>query len=418
MNNKVRIFIKIIYYISTFALGIFLAVYLPNYFMYEMSMDTIITSLNTPNERDKAIALMGGYYYVDEYYQQDFVADGVSCGIVLFEAATLTYKDENGKKVDEGIIHNAYAGFIYNVRSVYKFNELKNNQAKLKLTNSNGKESIITIIDTDSDYDGTLDTVSTLEARNFLYIDLAQDYGNELTKLEMIDSFGNVFKEFNFSNLNFSGQFFKDVKAFEDEYNSNYGSQNLKALHDEFVAKGNGKYKVSTYGNFQTTALQRSMLIVVFYFIGVYLIADLLLGKRYIIKFFKWILVKVFKVKFKEKQPKKPAVATFGNDYFCKFVLKVDTSECPDFNSSITIKYSNEKANVEFNLMKGSNYSSTKRIKVGTYVNLWIDIDRDYEIPNAPESLIVEGYNKELVLKLKKKERKEESNENYNSKLD
>lgn len=419
MNNKLRIFIKVIYYISTFALGIFLAVYLPNYFMYEMSLDTIINSLNSQDEKYKAIGLMGGYYNVDVYYQQDFVVNGVQGGIVLFEAASLTYKDENGNKVDGGLIHSAYAGFIYNVKAVYKFNELKDNKAKLILTNSAGKESTISIIDADSDMDGTLDTNSTLESRNFLYIDLAQEYGNELTKLQMVDSYGKVFKEFTFTDLNFSGKFFEDVKPFEEEYNKNYNSDKLLTLHNEFIAKGNGKYKVSSYDNSQTTALQRSMLIVVFYFIGVYLIADLLLGKRFIIKFFKWLLVKVFKVKFKEKEPKKDVVVpTFGNDYLCKFVLKIDTTECPEFKGSITVKYSNEKGNVEFNLIKGSNYTSTKKIKVGTYVNLWIDIDRDYEIINAPENLIVEGYNKELILKVKKIERKEETNENYNSKLD
>ncbi len=417
MNNKVRIFIKVIYYVSTFALGIFLAVYLPNYFMYEMTMDTIISSLNS-EQKDKAISLMGGYYCVDQYYQQDFVVEGVQCGIVLFEAETLTYKDEKDNQVENGRMHDSYAGFIYNVKAVYKTYQLKDNQAKLIVTNSEGKESTIEIIDFDSTMDGVKNCVSTIEQRNFLYIDLAIDYGTTLTSLKLIDAEGLLFREFKFDNLDFSGQIFKDVKTFANEYNSDYKSPNLKTLNDEFLAKGNGKYKVSTYGDFQTKALQRSLLIVVFYFIGIYIIADLALGKRYIIKFFKWILVKVFKVKFKEKKPKEPDIKYYAKDYFCKLTVKIDVGKYTDFIGPVVIKYSNENANLEFNLMRGFEFSSTKRVRVGTYCNLWIDIDRNYQIEDAPENLVVEGYNKELVLKLKKIERNDGKNENYNSKLD
>ena len=138
------------------------------------------------------------------------------------------------------------------------------------------------------------------------------------------------------------------------------------------------------------------------YFVGIYVIGDFLVGNRYILKFFRWLLVKVFKVKFKEKPVKNKEA--FGHDYYCQVTFVLDPSEVEGFSDSVQIRYSNNDGEISFLLLKEENYTTTVRVKAGTYVNLWIDLDRQYATQNLPETLVVEGFRKALKIKIIKRE--------------
>lgn len=97
------------------------------------------------------------------------------------------------------------------------------------------------------------------------------------------------------------------------------------------------------------------------YFIGIYLIGDSLIGKRYVIRFFKWVFVKVFKIKPKQKKVKNEE--TFGHDYFCKLTMTCDVSEVEEFDTSVQVKYSNESGEAQFTLLKAAIIPKRSRSK-------------------------------------------------------
>ena len=55
--------------------------------------------------------------------------------------------------------------------------------------------------------------------------------------------------------------------------------------------------------------------------------------------------------------------------------------------------------------MKDKNYTDTQQVKAGDYVNLWVDVDKNYTAQGLPDTLEVEGYQKQITFKLKREER-------------
>ncbi len=400
--KKTKLFAKIVYYVFTFSLGIFLALFLPIYYMMTETPRIIQQSLEQGNYSD-AMSLVGGYYNSQPVFQKNFSKKG---GIVLFEAATLMYfpdsDEENEKNQDESKLHKAYAGFVYGVKDSYLLTgNNESNNAKVVVTDKDGIKRDYDLLDSDSDGDQIKDTCATFFTNGFFYLDIDLDTYKSVSKIELLDKNGDVFESLE-SDLSFQGTFFSDVNDFVEEYNKDHKSEKCQELNDVFLAKSQN-YQMSSTSLARNKADSKSAVIVVVYFLCVYIIADFLVGRHYIIRFFNWLLVKVFKVKFKEKQPKYKEA--FGHDYFCQVTFALDLSDVDGFSDGVQIKYSNEENEVCFILLKEQNYTATQRVKAGTYVNLWIDLDKNvYRTQNLPETLIVEGYQKGYQVKILKRE--------------
>lgn len=396
--KKGLVIANIIYYLFTFSIGVLLAIFLPYFLMlYGESINIIEKSLEEKNYV-QAISIVGGYYDDEYVLQQDFSSGG---GIVLFKAATLLPgTDEDGNSVQDMKMHKAYAGFVYGIKDTYKIAKTENNQAVINITDISGNVHTVQVLDTDTNEDSIKDTNSTCVKNGFFYVDFDQDTLSSIAKIEIIDCDGGIYATVE-TNLDYSEQFFDDATAFIEEYNANFKSENLNQLNDEFLAK-NEHYKISSDGVVKSSADKKSAIIVVVYFIGIYLIGDSLIGKRYVIRFFKWLFIKVFKIKPKHKKPKKEEV--FGHDYFCKIALTADVSELEEFDGSVQVRYSNEKGEVQFILLKSKDYADTQQVKAGDYVNLWVDLDQKYTTQGLPDTLEAEGYQKQISFKILKRE--------------
>ena len=410
MSKGVRIFIKVIYYIFTFFLGALLAVLLPNWFAYEISMNTINNSLNSGNYSD-AMIIVGGYIDKEYVYQETFDGGG---GIVLFSAATLTYYSDSEQSKDETKLHKAYAGFIYGVKDKYDIVSNNDNQSKILIVRNDDTEVEFSLLDFDSDGNGTLDSSSTLARKNFIYLDFDEDTATNIKQIKFIDKNGNTSITIN-KNLDYSDQFFVDVNDFVDEYNRDYNSSALEELNSSFLAK-NSNYAISDTGGAGNKAVKRAIIIIIVYFAVVYIIADLALGKRYLIRFFKFILVKVFKVKFKEKEPRDDekrieelTSKSFGGDFYSMVTVSLDVEDAPELNSGVEVSYMKDGDKISFSLSKDGNYTATRRVKVGLYVNPWINLDNKFEAVNMPLKLIVDTYKIDILIKIINKERSEDA---------
>lgn len=404
--KKGRIVANVIYYLFTFTIGVLLAIFLPFFMMLYGESFAIIEKSLSSGDYSNAISIVGGYYNDEPVFQADFPEGG---GIVLFSSASLyPGKDAEKNTVDDMYMHKAYNGFVYGLKG--KLNVTKDandyNKAGINVIDFDGVVHKFEILDTDTNNDAKNDTNSSCVNYGFMYVDFNYPGGNpkfettSIAKIELVDCDGNVYTSVE-THLDYSEQFFADVNDFIVEYNANFNSENLNGLHDAFIAKSE-HYKQSSVGVVKSSADKKSAIIVVVYFVVVYLIGDSLIGGRYVIRFFKWILVKVFKVKFKTKKPKNKEA--FGHDYYCKFTLIADVSAVEDFETSIQVKYSNEKGEAQFTLMKGRNYADTQQIKAGEYVNLWIDLDHRYIAQDLPDTLEVEGYQKQITFKILKRE--------------
>ena len=185
------------------------------------------------------------------------------------------------------------------------------------------------------------------------------------------------------------------------DFNRDWKSEKLEGLHDAFLAKSES-YKISSTGVVANSkADTKAAIIVVAYFLCVYVIADFLLGHRFILRFFRWFLYKVCKVKPRQKKPPKRS-EVFGNDYYCQVTFELDVTEIENFAESVQIRYTDSKGEeISFILLKQENYQATQRVKAGVYVNLWIDLNKtEYATQDLPEELFVEGYRKTFTVKI------------------
>lgn len=397
--KKGRLFAKIIYYIFTFILGLILAFTLP-YFMYVHTAMRSIPKWLHAGQYDNAMGLIDGYHNRQHVYQQNF--DGG--GIVLFEATTLSENsgEEEDKTIDGDKLFKSYAGFIYGVQGNYNVFATENNQTKLVVTTLDGATKTVEILGYDSNGDGKKDGNATAEQNDYVYLEFRQEDVPSIRYLTFIDKDGGEFFKSKELSLDFSGKFFADVDDFVQEYNRDYQSQKLTEISAEFLAKSED-YAINSYGDLKKKADTNAAVIVVVYFVCIYVIADFLLGNHYIIKFFRWFLYKVCKVQPKNKQ-KLPKNEVFGHDYFSMVTVSLDLDEVQDFNGSVQVKYTNSDAEVVFTLLKENNYTATQRIKAGTYVNPFIDMNRDYAPTNLPDNLEVEGFQMDVKIKIIKRE--------------
>lgn len=395
MSRGVKIFASIVYYLIAFVIGILLAIALPYSFFYKGTMKYISTSLGEGNYAN-AIDVVGGFYNEDYVLHQEFD----NGGLVLFETVTIAYQvDEEGKQsTSEQYVHKAYSGYIYGVKDTYDINGSENNKSAIGIV-CNGIEDKSTIIEYATD-SRTKDTNSSIYQYDFLYMDLGIDEYSKIDKIILYDKNDNVYASIE-CNLDFGGTFFDDVENFVNVYNEDYTNPELEGLRDEFLNKSD-KYHISSYGPVQKKASRKAIFLIVLYFICIYILGDSLLGKKYVIKGFKWLLKKVFHVKFKSDEKISPE-EVFGHDYYCNLTLSLDVSEAEDLSTAVLVKYScSTLDDVEFALIKGDNYTQSKRVKAGTYMNPYTQIADGYYFEEVPEVLKVEGYRMNITLKVKK----------------
>ena len=397
--KKGRIFAKIIYYIFTFLLGIMLAFTLP-YFMYVATAMRNIPKWLHAGQYDNAMGLIDGFHNKQYVYQEDFEGGG----IVLFEATTLSENsgDEEDKTVDGDKIFKSYAGFIYGVQDRYEVFATQNNSTKLIVTDLDGNTKPVELLSYDKNGDGSLDGVATAEQNDYIFLEFRQEEFGSIKSLSFLDKNGNVFFASRELSLDYSGKFFDDVDEFVAEYNRDYMSANLNKLSEKFLGKDDN-YAINTYGDLKKKADTNAAIVVVVYFVCIYIIADFLLGNHYIIKFFRWFLYKVCKIEPKRKQ-KVDKSEVFGHDYFSSVTMSLDVESVPEFNGSVQVRYTNSDSEITFILLKENGYAATERIKAGTYVNPFVDMNRDYTLTNLPDNLEVEGFRMDVKIKIIKRE--------------
>lgn len=395
-----KLFAKIVYYLFTLSVGVLMAIFLPYFYMYYGESLSIVNSSLKSGDYASAMELVGGYFDKTPVLLSQ---DG-NCEIVLFNAATLVYSDDEDA-VDESQLHKSYAGFVFGADS-YDINWSSGaNNARLVVTDGDGNTHDVDILNYDSDGDGVADSNATHLQYGFFYIDLDEaTTGGSISAITLLDKDGNVFAEFAV-DLTYGEVFFDDVSAFVEEYNRDFSSDKLSQLDAEFLAK-NENYAKSSTGVAQSSADKKSAVIVVVYFVSVYVIGDFLVGGRYILKFFRWLLFKVFKIKPKQRTPKYDEA--FGHDYYSQVTFVLDVSAEENFSQSVEIRYTGQDGEeISFLLLKEQNYSVTKRVKAGTYLNLWVDLDRNnYALENLPSTLVVEGYQKAFKIKILRREEK------------
>lgn len=404
--KKGRIFAAIIYYLLTFSLGVLMALFLPYLlYYYSESVSYIQESLESGNYQG-AISVVGGYY--DDRYVLEEKFDGG--GIVLFPAATLLeYTDEEGNTQDDRYLQYSYGGFLYGAGD-YAITKTENNQACVRIADKDGAVHTLTILNTDTDGNGTKDTIATIVQNDFVFLDIAKSEFGSIAKIEFIDCDGNVYKQFECS-LSFEETFFEDVKPFVELYNKEYpeGDEALEALSKELDALSkellnkDAHYHMSADGVVVSKADTKATIIVVVYFVCVYILGDFIVGGKYILKFFRFLNAKVFKIQFKRKAPKYNEA--FGHDYNCKVTMEADVSELEDFDGSIQVRYSNDNGQVEFVLLKANGYQHTLSVRAGEYVNLWVDIAQEYATKDLPDTLVAEGYQKVVKFTIIKREK-------------
>lgn len=375
-----------------------MAIVLPTQYKYQelaLHMNKLVENKDFVSAMD----MIGGFYDKEKAYQIEFEDES---GIILFRAATLVDQSnvEGAKQAD--IIQTVFAGFYYGITD-YDTKSKDSEVNKTKLLVNDSVE--IQLLNYDSGNDEKADSVSTLLKNDYLYFELPQTKLSSINTLDFIDKSGNSYLKIELS-LDYSDQFFIELEDFINRYNDGLTDENksgdLNELSNTFLSISED-YKIG--GDYYSTAMNKgsvkATVFIVFYFIGVYVLADCLLGRRYIIKFFIWLYRKITK----KKPEQKPTSDVYGTDYYTQLTYILEVPE--DCNSIITIKYHNENSELEMVFSKDKNYTVKQRVHAGIYQNAWMDV-KGYEAINLPKILDVKGYNMEVRVCIKRIEIKGE----------
>lgn len=429
--KKSRIFAAVVYFIFTFGIGVVFAMTLPGYFAaFTVSGEVVASSLEK-GELLKALTLAEPIGFLREpVLAQTF---GTGGGVVLYETVTEVYdrsdaEDGETSGLTHGMLYKCYTGYLYGVGDRYDVFSKESNAAALYVTTEHGEEVRLPLLDYDADGDGRKDGISTFTENGFVLLEIRAGDVPAFTKLSFADRTGaRVFSAEAAAALNFESAFF-DCFGDIEGYNELVAQCAAEGVTQEELADLNGQrndYIASVkeaLGQRKDCSLtaeaeeyreasrevsrranNKAIPFVLLYFVAIYIIADFLLGTHYIIRFFKWFLFKVCRIPHKEKKgPPKDEV--FGHDYYSMVTLRLDLGEVPEFGGSVEIKYTNGGEEFAFVLLKEENYTATLRMKAGTYVNPFIDIDRAYAPVDLPENLVVEGYRMETIIKIVKRE--------------
>lgn len=400
--TKRKIFPAILYFISTFLIGIFLALILPASYLYSGTLYNVLSDSLYSGEYGDAMAIVGGYYDT----RAVCVTDIEGGKLVIYEASTLAYEEipvseEETKKVTK--LQKAYVGFLFGVKDVYETNSQELNETKVYVT-TNGKQKPYEILDEDSNGDGKRDCILTFEKSGIVILELPEADYPSIEALSFIDVKGETFFQTTFATpLGFDTEFYNAVDPLIKEFNKEDADNEVLTALDAELTSLSSNFAKSSYEKAEKIADSRATKTIIIYFVVVYVIADLLFT-HFIIKFVKFLLFKVFKIKKKE-----PAMKVhnenFGNDYYCAVTMKLTTDEAVEINEDVKVTYGEGDRENVFLLQKADGYEKYLRIKAGTYNGLKVEGLADgYEIVGLPETLIVDGYKKTITAKIVRRE--------------
>lgn len=405
--KKGKIFPAVLYFIFTFLVGFVLALILTPMYLYGgMLLDTLSDDLYE-KKYDDAMKLVGGYYNGNVLYSEDLGKDGKG-GIVIYETVTLGYPESNGESADENneasrrtILQKSYVAFLFGVKDEYPTSSTKDNKTAL-LLKVGGEDKTYEILDTDSDGDGVKDQILTYESKGIVIAELTKKDYSSVESISFVDKDGKVFYTKSFETpLDYSSDFYNDIDGFMTAYNDESAEDALlKQKEAEFLE--NTDYKKSDYGQAEKRAQDKATKTIIIYFVVVYVIADFLFT-RFIIKFVRFLLFKVFKIKRKEKQPK-TNTESFGGDYYCAITMKISLQENLSFDGDVTVSYGEGDKTVAFTLRQAEGYEKYLRVKAGLYGNLTVAVPDGYKLEGLPETLVAEGYKKTINATLVRQE--------------
>lgn len=402
MNKGLRIVVNILYYATMVVFGVILAIILPMFYQYSMPIDHIEQSLDKQNYTE-AMKLIGGYFNNDYVKYQE--TSGIS--VVLFESAGLEVSED--EKINNKM-YPTYSGFVYHLNDHFKYDALVDNKTALYVKNDSFEKPVkieLLNFNSNEEEDSFNDSISTAVSHNFFYFEISkQDLNtieNKFDSFYFTDSSGNTVIDVNYSG-SYDSKFFQDVNEFIEKYNDSSSTvEEIQALDEEFRKKSNS-YLASDDLGIPRKASRKATIIVLIYFLCVYIVGDIAIGFRFIIKGVRYLIIKIFKITPKDKGPVVDRKEIFGHDYYSQVTFKADVSEAPDLKGAITIKYSNQTDSCEFSLLSVSDFSDSKRVKAGSYLNPWFEVPAGYELVNAPDSIKVEGYKMDVLVKIIKKD--------------
>ena len=398
MSKKWRIFFKVLYYVLTFSLGIMIAVVLPNAYRDAVSYE-LLDDYIEKGEYVKAIDLLGGIYNKEKPYYTD-----EEHNFVIYETNTfLDYKKnkEDEEEKSKKIITASYVCIITGLEREH-FELMQENKSKV-LINETEK---IDILQSDLDGDGTNDTIATLIDSNYLCFTINQVYFTDVNSIELIKADGtSVFKLSNL-NLDFSSVFHNKTKEFVTKYNEFYEdglfsreeNETLENIYTSLNQENPNYQKSGSYSleKINNEAVKRAMVFVLIYFLWVYILADFLVGQRYIIRFFKFIYRKIKPAKEKEEP------LALGKNFYSSVTFELVPNE--EMNGDVIVSYAHE-TNSTYNfkciITKASNYKKKERIHGGIYKLVNVECP-GYEVLDLPEKIEVKGYTMEIKFKVNK----------------
>lgn len=426
--KKGKIFATVVYFIFTFGIGVIFALTLPGYFATFTVPAEVIKNALDSGDFLTCITLTEPVGFFRRPVLHETFGKG---GVILFETVTEVY-DRNSSKdaaseLTHGMLYKSYTGYVYGIAGRYDAYAEENNGACLIVKTGSGEEKRLPVLDFDGNGDGKNDGVSTYEQSGFLLLEIRGGDVPSLKELTLTDRTGAaVFTAAAEETLGFQSAFFDcfgDIDAYNAlvaegngdisaerskeliEQRNGYVDRVIKALEETegcAVTARTEEYKAAA-AEVNRRANAKAIPFVIVYFVAIYIIADFLLGTHFIIKFFSWFLFKVCKIPRKKKGAERDEV--FGHDYFSAVTLGLDLKEVPEFNGSVSVKYtSKDGEEFVFSLLKEENYTATLRMKAGVYVNPFIDIDREYAPVDLPDNLEVEGYQTEKTIKIVKRE--------------
>ena len=425
--KKGSLFAKIVYYLFTFSLGIMLAIFLPFIYMYDGEALNIIQDALEIENYTQAMSMVGGYYNTETVLNEKFASGG---GIVLFESATL-YDEQYGEgeeAVKEYKMHKSYSGFVYGLGSNFSVNSTVKNKTKLLINTSTGAKEF-ELLNSDTNNDSTLDSISSLLTNNFFFIELSdgamEGLGvTDISSLTFILSDGSEYATVETTNSSFDSEnlfktkFFTAVEQFIAKNNELADHKALNSETDDYeeiVEKlslelglldadilANEKYAKSNTSIAKSRADKKATKTVIIYFVCIYLIGDFLLGTRYILKLIKWFAVKVLKIK---PRPVKVDKALFGTDYYSQVEIKLET-EGFQAEDKIELTYVNEASCVTFVFNSSNGYADKQRMKAGLYTLQPSALQENYDMDLVPVNLVAEGYKKTIEMKIIRREEK------------
>lgn len=421
MNKFAKTLIKVVYYVLAIAFGVILVLTLP-YILLNSQLTKEMNDNLENGEFVDAMHLIGCYYDSEIAYQYVDTTNDVQ--LVLFRATpfvdtTYSTTDSEGKPtevISQETLELGYFGFLCNVTGKYNVSSTEEatdfeNQTKLVVND----EANIFLLDYDESQDGKADSILTMLNGSYVTFQIASDDVDEIKKLEFVDKEGKVFISINTTNssygtLDFNHKFFKEFESFIANYNDLAKNNVLGTLTtEEFESKqkeleqqasiiinNNAGYKVGSYTGSISGAQTKSYLITIIYFVGIFILGDLLVGRRLTIKIIKTIfkpVVKAFSKKKNEEEQKE------NYDYFSQVIITLKVPTDFELNPKL-ILIRKEKEEV-FEFTKDTEYISKRRIHAGIYENIRFECD-EYKVLNLPESIEVKGFKTEINLELEK----------------